>query len=60
MIIKLNVNWKIQFTMAVNFVSFKDFNEVWSMYLKRNNTEIMIAYETDKITEERFKSFLQK
>ena len=46
--------------MAVNFVSFKDFNEVWSMYLKRNNTEIMIVYETDKITEEPFKSFLQK
>ena len=57
---KTKCEWKIQFTLAVNFISSKDFNEVWTMYLKRNNTEIMIAYETDKIIEEPFKSFLQK
>ena len=57
---KTKREWKIQFTLAVNFISSKDFNEVWTMYLKRNNTEIMIAYETDKIIEEPFKSFLQK
>ena len=52
--------WKIQLTMAINFIFSKDSNETRTMHTKSNNVEIMIGNETDEIIEELFKSFLQK
>ena len=52
--------WKIQLTMAINFISSKDSEETHTMHTKSNNVEIMMGSETDEITEEFFKSFLQK
>ena len=50
--------WKIRLTMAINFTSFKDFNE--TMHTKSNNVEIMMGSETDEIIEDLFETFLQK
>ena len=52
--------WKIQLTMAINFISSKDSEETRTMHTKSNNVEIMMGSETDEIIEELFKSFLQK
>ena len=41
--------WKIQLTMAINFVSSKDSDETQTMHTKSNNVEIMIGSETDEI-----------
>ena len=57
---KTQSEWKIQLTMAINFISSKDSDEIRTMYTKSNNMEIMMGSETDKIIEELFKSFLQK
>ena len=52
--------WKIQLTMASNFISSKDSDDTRTMHAKRNNIEIMIGSETDEIIEDLFESFLQK
>ena len=52
--------WKIQLTMAINFISSKDSDETHTMHTKSNNVEIMMGSETDEIIKEVFKSFLQK
>ena len=52
--------WKLQLTIAINFISSKDSNETCTMHAKSNNVEIMIGSETDEIIEELYKSFLQK
>ena len=52
--------WKIQLTMAINFVSSKDSDETRTMHAKSDNVEIMIGSETDEIFEGLFQSFLQK
>ena len=52
--------WKIQLTMAINFISSKDLNETRTMHTKSNNVEIMIGSKTDEIIEDLFVSFLQK
>ena len=52
--------WKIQLTMAINFISSKDSDETLTMHIKSNNVEIMIGSETDAIIEDLFESFLQK
>ena len=57
---KTEGEWKIQSTMAINFISSKDFDETSTICSKSNNIEIMIGYETDEIIEELFESFLQK
>ena len=57
---KTQSEWKIQLTMAINFISSKDSEETRTMHTKSNNVEIMMGSETDEITEELFKSFLQK
>ena len=56
---KTQSKWKIQLTMAINFISFKDSDETCSMHAKSDNVEIMMGSETNEITEELFKSFLQ-
>ena len=52
--------WKIQLTMAINFISSKDSDDTRTMHTKSNNVEIMIGSETDEIIEKLFESFLQK
>ena len=52
--------WKIQLTMAINFISSKDSDETRTMHTKSNNVEIMMDSETDEIIEDLFESFLQK
>ena len=57
---KTEGEWKIQLTMAVNFISSKDSNETRTMNSESNNIEIMIGYETDEIIKKPFESLLQK
>ena len=52
--------WRIQLTMAINFISSKDSDEIRTVHTKCNNVEIMIGSETDEIIEDLFESFLQK
>ena len=58
--LKIQAEWKIQLTMAINFISSKDYNGICTMYLKSNNTESMIGYETHEIIEELLESLFQK
>ena len=57
---KTKSEWKIQLTMANNFISSKDSDETRTMHTKSNNVEIMTGFETDEVTEELLKYFLQK
>ena len=52
--------WKIQLTMAINFISSKDSDETRTMHAKSNNVEIMIGSETNEIIKNLFESFFQK
>ena len=54
--------WKIQPTMAINFISSKDSDETRTriMHTKSNNVEIMMGSETDEVIETLFESFFQK
>ena len=53
-------DWKIQLTMAINFISSKDSDETRTMHTKSNNVEIRIGSETNEIIKELFESSLQK
>ena len=57
---KTSSKWKIQLTMAINFISSRDSDETRTMHTKSNNVEIMNGSETNKIIKKRFESFLQK
>ena len=35
--------WKIQLSMAINFISFNDSNEICTLCTKSNNVEIMVG-----------------
>ena len=37
--------WKIQLTMAINFISSKESDETQTMHTKSNNVEIMMGIE---------------
>ena len=53
--------WKIQLTAEINFTSLKpDSNETRIMHSKSDNTEIMTGSDMNEVTEEFFKSFLQR
>ena len=52
--------WKIQLTMAINFISSKDSDETRIMHTKSNNVEIMVGSETNEIIKDLFESFLKK
>ena len=43
--------WKIQLTMANNFISSKVPDETRTMHTKSNNVEIMMGSERDEIIE---------
>ena len=57
---KIPSKWKIQLTMAINFISFNDSDETHTMHTKSNNVEIMMGIETEEIIEDPFQSFLEK
>ena len=46
---KTQSEWKIQLTMAINFISSKDSDETRTMHAKSNNVEIMMGKETNEI-----------
>ena len=48
--------WKIQLTIAINFISSKD-NHEHVMHSKSDNIEIMINDKADEVIEKRFESF---
>ena len=53
--------WKVQLSAEINFISSKpDSDETRIMHTKSNNTEIMIGSDTNEVTEELFKSLLQR
>ena len=57
---KTSSEWKIQLTMAINFISSKDSDETRTIHTKSNNVEIMIGSDTNEIIKDLFESFLQK
>ena len=57
---EISSEWKIQLTMAINFISSKDFDYTRIMHTKIDNVEIMIGSETDEIIKDLFESFLKK
>ena len=57
---KTKSEWKIQLTMAINFISSKkDSDETRIMPKKSDNIEIMMGSETDGVIEELFNSLRQ-
>ena len=57
---KTQGEWKIQLTMVINFISFKDSDEIRTMRTESNDIEIVMGNETVEIIEELFESFMQK
>ena len=57
---KTSSEWKIQLTMAINFISSKDSDETRTMHTRSNNVEIMVGSETNEIIKDLFESVLQK
>ena len=57
---KTSSEWKIQLTMAINFISSKVSDETRTMHTKSNNVEIMVGNETNEIIKDLFESFLEK
>ena len=52
--------WKVQLTMAINFFSSKDSEDICTMHSTSDIIEILIGNETDEIIEKLFESFLKK
>ena len=53
---KSQSEWKIQLTIAINFISSEpDSDETRTMYTRSNNVEIMEGSEIDEIIKELFK-----
>ena len=58
---KTQREWKINLTMAINFISSKpDSDETRIIHTKRDDIKIMMGSEADEIIEELFKSLLQR
>ena len=58
---KTQGEWKVRLTIAINFISSKeDSDETRTMHTQSDNIEMMMGSETDEITEELFKSLLQR
>ena len=54
---KTSSKWKIQITMAFNFISSKDSDQTRTLHTKSNNVEIMIGSDTNEIIKDLFESF---
>ena len=52
--------WKIQLTIAVNFISSKDSDEECVMHSKSDNIELMINNKAEEVIEELFETFLNR
>ena len=52
--------WEIQLSMEINFVSFKDSDEIHTMHVKSDNIYNLMGTETDDIVKEHFRSLLQR
>ena len=52
--------WKIQLSMRIYFMSFRDSDEIRDVHTTSNNIETMIGNKKSEIVEELFKSLLQK
>ena len=52
--------WKIQLTMAINFISSEDSDETRTMHAKSGNIEILIGNEINESIEQLFNSLLQR
>ena len=48
---KTRREWKIQLTIPISFISFKDPEKTCTMYTKSHNIEIMMGSETSDIIE---------
>ena len=57
---KTQGEWKIYLTMAINFFSSKDSEEIRTMHSKSDNIETLMGNETDEITEDLFDCLLQR
>ena len=57
---KTQGEWKIQLTIAINFISSKDSDEIRTMHTKSNNLKILIRNETSEIIEEVYESLFQR
>ena len=57
---KTQGEWKINLTIAINFFSSKDSEEVRNMHSKSDNIEILIGNETDEIIEDLLDSLLKR
>ena len=52
--------WKIQLTIAINYISSKDNGEEHEMHSKSDNKEIIINEKADGVIEKLLKSFLNR
>ena len=52
--------WKIQMTIAINFISSKDNDEGCVIHSKSDNIEIMINDKVDEVMKLHFLSFLSR
>ena len=57
---KTQSEWKIHLTIAINFFSSKDSEEIRTMHSKSDNIEVLIGNETNENIEKIFESFLQR
>ena len=57
---KTQVEWKIQLTIAIHFLSSKDTGEMHTMHAKSDNIEIMTGNEKNGFVEKFFEHLLQK
>ena len=58
---KTQSEWKIQLTVAINFISAKpNSHETRIMHAKSNNVETMIGSDTKEVIEKLFESLLRK
>ena len=58
---KTQIEWKIQLTMKINFISSnKDSEKTCAMSTKSNNVEVTMGSETDEIIEDLLKSLWQR
>ena len=56
--LKKSVNWKIQVTISINFISSKDNDGERVMHSKTDKVEIMTNNKADEVIEELFQSLL--
>ena len=55
---KKSNTWKIQLTIVINFISYKDNDQERVLHSKSDNKEMMFNVKVDKVIKKLFKSFL--